>query len=183
MATRAIVTNPSSQCHHRSPKARDRWHPHLGWDRSSRPWLPAVQRITRDVEKNRPACSPRCPNARHLGHPSDVEEEPRTACQGLCYPRCPNARHLGHPSFVGELTLLPRHPGHPPIPAILAFALSLQSPAFSVEKAFGSIHVPPALPHDLLLPVCLSVAESKLPSSHTHSMPSGSMKPSGLLST
>ena len=28
-------------CHHRSPTARDRWHPHLGWGGSPRPWPPA----------------------------------------------------------------------------------------------------------------------------------------------
>ena len=32
--------------------------------------------------------SPRCPNARHLGHPAP----------GGYSPRCPNARHLGHPA-------------------------------------------------------------------------------------
>jgi len=28
-------------------------------------------------------------------------------------PRCPNARHLGHPLFWERMTLQPRHPGHP----------------------------------------------------------------------
>jgi hypothetical protein len=28
----------------------------------------------------------------------------KPGCQGLCYPRCPKARHLGHPSFVVVLT-------------------------------------------------------------------------------
>jgi hypothetical protein len=29
-------------------------------------------------------------------------------------PRCPKARHLGHPSLVVTLTFHPRHLGHPP---------------------------------------------------------------------
>ena len=37
----AILKTTSSYCHHRSPTARDRWHPHLGWDKSPRPWPPA----------------------------------------------------------------------------------------------------------------------------------------------
>jgi len=32
---------PSSYCHHRSPTARDRWHPHLGWREPPSPWPPA----------------------------------------------------------------------------------------------------------------------------------------------
>ena len=39
--------------------------------------------------------------------------ELNSALASYRYPRCPNARHLGHPSFVGELTSLPRHLGHP----------------------------------------------------------------------
>jgi len=35
---------------------------------------------------------------------SDLEHPPNPDCQGLCYPRCPNARHLGHPSSVVVLT-------------------------------------------------------------------------------
>jgi hypothetical protein len=30
----------------------------------------------------------------------DVEKEQKPDCEDLCYPRCPKARHLGHPSSV-----------------------------------------------------------------------------------
>jgi hypothetical protein len=42
---------------------------------------------------------------------------PKPDCEGLCYPRCPKARHLGHPVSVVVLaspgTWATRHPGHP----------------------------------------------------------------------
>jgi hypothetical protein len=37
-------------------------------------------------------------DGKRLGHP------PKPARQGLCSPRCPKARHLGHPSFVVVVT-------------------------------------------------------------------------------
>ena len=40
-----IRTFTSSYRHHRSPKARDRWHPHLGSDELPRPGPPAIPLI------------------------------------------------------------------------------------------------------------------------------------------
>ena len=77
------------------------------------------------------APKPRCPNARHLGHPDSVVVitspgtwgtrhlgHPRVAAPK---PRCPKARHLGHPDSVVVITSPgtwgTRHLGHPRVAA------------------------------------------------------------------
>lgn len=69
------------------------------------------------------------------------------------------------------------------ISAIVRFAWLLQSPAFRVANALWSTHVSLGLCiqyvrhlHQPLSPVFGSSLESKLPLSHTHSIPHGSMK-------
>ncbi len=42
IAPAVIATFPSSHGHHRSPIARDRWHPHLIWAKPSRSWPSAL---------------------------------------------------------------------------------------------------------------------------------------------
>ena len=70
----------------RFPKARNRGHPQSGLGASPRQGPPAG--IDGKSTTNHNRCRVRA----------------KPDCQGLCYPRCPKARHLGHPSSVVVLT-------------------------------------------------------------------------------
>ena len=68
-----------------------------------------------------------------MGHPPIVVNE--RVGHPPCYPRCPRARHRGHPSFGGTYSA-PRLQGHPPI-SILSVDLYNKSQKYPIKKLQG----------------------------------------------